>query len=157
VNVSAVQFWQPGLVQTVAKVLADTGIDPQCVELEITESVLMRHADTTIATLQALKEMRVKISVDDFGTGYSSLSYLRPLSHRYTENRQIISCDVIKDAESAAIVQADRFPCPRPRSGDGCRRRRDGRAAGILPLQRCDRVKAFCSARRARSPISPRC
>ncbi len=106
VNVSAVQFWQPGLVQTVAKVLADTGIDPQCLELEITESVLMRHADTTIATLQALKEMRVKISVDDFGTGYSSLSYLRRFPIDILKIDKSFSCDVVKDAESAAIVQA---------------------------------------------------
>ena len=106
VNVSAVQFWQPGLVQTVAQVLADTGIDPQCLELEITESVLMRHADATILTLQALKSMRVKISVDDFGTGYSSLSYLRRFPIDILKIDKSFSCDVIKDVESAAIVQA---------------------------------------------------
>ena len=106
VNVSAVQFWQPGLVQVVEQVLADTGIDPQCVELEITESVLMRHADATIATLQALKGMRVKISVDDFGTGYSSLSYLRRFPIDILKIDKSFSCDVIKDVESAAIVQA---------------------------------------------------
>jgi len=106
VNVSAVQFWQPGLVQTVAQVLADTGIDPQCLELEITESVLMRHADTTVMTLQALKSMRVKISVDDFGTGYSSLSYLRHFPIDILKIDKSFSCDVIRDAESAAIVQA---------------------------------------------------
>ncbi len=106
VNVSAVQFWQPGLVQVVEQVLADTGIDPQCLELEITESVLMRHADTTIATLQALKSMRVKISVDDFGTGYSSLSYLRRFPIDILKIDRSFSRDVIKDVESAAIVQA---------------------------------------------------
>ncbi len=106
VNVSAVQFWQPGLVQIVAQVLADTGLDPQCLELEITESVLMRDADTTITTLQALKSMRVKISVDDFGTGYSSLNYLRRFPIDILKIDKSFSCDVIKDAESAAIVQA---------------------------------------------------
>ncbi|MBI5909863.1 MAG: GGDEF domain-containing response regulator [Betaproteobacteria bacterium] len=106
VNVSAVQFWQPGLVQAVARVLADTGIDPQCLELEITESVLMRNADTTIMTLQALKGMRVKISVDDFGTGYSSLSYLRRFPIDILKIDKSFSRDVMRDVESAAIVQA---------------------------------------------------
>lgn len=106
VNVSAVQFWQPGLVQAVARVLAETGIDPRCLELEITESVLMRHAEATIATLNALKKMRVKISVDDFGTGYSSLSYLRRFPIDILKIDKSFSCDVIRDAESAAIVHA---------------------------------------------------
>ncbi len=106
VNVSAVQFWQPGLVQTVAQVLADTGIDPQCLELEITESVLMRNADTTVATLQTLKNMRVKISIDDFGTGYSSLNYLRRFPIDILKIDKSFSCDVIGNAESAAIVRA---------------------------------------------------
>ena len=106
VNVSAVQFWQPGLVRTVAQLLAETGIDPQCLELEITESVLMRNADTTIMTLAALKGMRVKISVDDFGTGYSSLSYLRRFPIDILKIDKSFSCDVIKDVESAAIVRA---------------------------------------------------
>ena len=106
VNVSAVQFWRPGLVQTVAQLLAETGIDPQCLELEITESVLMRNADTTIMTLQALKSMRVKISVDDFGTGYSSLSYLRRFPIDILKIDKSFSCDVILDVEAAAIVQA---------------------------------------------------
>lgn len=106
VNVSAVQFWQPGLVQIVAQVLADTGIDPQCLELEITESVLMRNVDTTIMTLDALKNMRVKISVDDFGTGYSSLSYLRRFPIDILKIDKSFSREVVQDVESAAIVRA---------------------------------------------------
>lgn len=106
VNVSAVQFWQPGLVQSVAQVLAETGIDPQCLELEITESVLMRHADETIAALQALKKMHIKISVDDFGTGYSSLNYLRRFPIDILKIDKSFSSEVLKDLESAAIVRA---------------------------------------------------
>jgi diguanylate cyclase (GGDEF)-like protein len=105
VNLSAVQFWQPGLAQIVAEVLAETGLEPQCLELEITESVLMRDAEATIATLQALKSMRVKISVDDFGTGYSSLSYLRRFPIDILKIDKSFTCDVTKDAETAAIVQ----------------------------------------------------
>jgi diguanylate cyclase (GGDEF)-like protein len=106
VNVSAVQFWKPGLVQIVADVLAQTGLDPQCLELEITESALMRDAEATIATLHALRDMKVRISVDDFGTGYSSLSYLKRFPIDILKIDKSFSCDVIRDVESAAIVQA---------------------------------------------------
>jgi diguanylate cyclase len=106
VNLSAVQFWQPGLAQTVAEVLADSGIDPQCLELEITESVLMRDTASTVATLHALKGMRVQISVDDFGTGYSALSYLKRFPIDILKIDKSFSCDVTRDAETAAIAQA---------------------------------------------------
>jgi len=106
VNLSAVQFWQPGLAQTVAEVLAATGIDPQCLELEITESVLMRDAEVTIATLHALKDMQVKISVDDFGTGYSSLGYLKRFPIDILKIDKSFTCGVTLDVETAAIVQA---------------------------------------------------
>jgi diguanylate cyclase (GGDEF)-like protein len=106
VNVSPVQFWQPGLVQIVGEVLAETGIRPDCVELEITESVLMQDAEATIRTLNALKEMQVKISIDDFGTGYSSLSYLKRFPIDILKIDKSFSCDVMCDDESAAIVQA---------------------------------------------------
>ncbi len=106
VNLSAVQFWQSGLVQVVADVLAETGMEPACLELEITESVLMRDAEATIATLHALKNMRVKISVDDFGTGYSSLSYLRRFPIDILKIDKSFTRDVTRDPETAAIVQA---------------------------------------------------
>jgi len=106
VNVSAVQFWQPGLLQFVADVLAQTGIEPRCLELEITETVLMQDVDATVSTLQALKAMDVRISVDDFGTGYSSLSYLKRFPIDILKIDRVFSCDVMSNAESAAIVQA---------------------------------------------------
>jgi EAL domain-containing protein (putative c-di-GMP-specific phosphodiesterase class I) len=87
-------------------VLAETGIRPDCVELEITESVLMQDAEATIRTLNALKEMQVKISIDDFGTGYSSLSYLKRFPIDILKIDKSFSCDVMCDDESAAIVQA---------------------------------------------------
>jgi EAL domain-containing protein (putative c-di-GMP-specific phosphodiesterase class I) len=69
----------PGLVDTVAGALRDSGIGPQWVHLEITESVLMDDVEHSIETLTALKGLGVHFAVDDFGTGYSSLSYLRRL------------------------------------------------------------------------------
>ncbi len=77
VNVSAVQFGQPRLLEIVNRALADSGFRPQALTLEITESVIMHDAESAAGMLRALKAMGVKVSVDDFGTGYSSLSYLK--------------------------------------------------------------------------------
>jgi len=77
VNVSAVQFAQPRLLDVVNRALADSGLRPQALTLEITESVVMHDAESAVGMLRALKHMGVKLSIDDFGTGYSSLSYLR--------------------------------------------------------------------------------
>lgn len=79
VNLSARQFQQPNLVETIARTLAETGLDPAYLELELTESSLMKNAETAIETLWKIKEMGVNLAIDDFGTGYSSLSYLKRL------------------------------------------------------------------------------
>jgi diguanylate cyclase (GGDEF)-like protein/PAS domain S-box-containing protein len=77
VNLSARQFAHPGIVSDVASVLADSGLDPAQLCLEITEGIVMEDTDTTIGRLFQLKALGVKLSIDDFGTGYSSLSYLK--------------------------------------------------------------------------------
>lgn len=77
VNISALEFRQPGFFDGVQKVLEDTGLDPQMLELEITESVLMRDAQSSTEILSKLKNLGVQLAVDDFGTGFSSLSYLQ--------------------------------------------------------------------------------
>jgi diguanylate cyclase (GGDEF)-like protein/PAS domain S-box-containing protein len=77
VNLSARQFHEPGLLDTVRDVLADTGIAPDRLVLEITESLLMQDVEATVVTLHELRKLGVRIAIDDFGTGYSSLSYLR--------------------------------------------------------------------------------
>lgn len=77
VNVSAVQFAQPRLLDIVNRALVDSGLRPQALTLEITESVVMHDAETAVGMLRALKHMGVRLSIDDFGTGYSSLSYLK--------------------------------------------------------------------------------
>lgn len=76
VNVSALEFARMDFVEGVRAVLNQTGLAPCCLQLEITESVLMRNADSNISQLQQLKKLGVQLAVDDFGTGYSSLSYL---------------------------------------------------------------------------------
>ena len=77
VNLSPAQFKSRNLVQTVILALASSGLAPQRLELEITESVLLRENDVNVATLHQLRALGVRIALDDFGTGYSSLSYLR--------------------------------------------------------------------------------
>jgi diguanylate cyclase (GGDEF)-like protein len=77
VNLSGKQFSDAELGSVVAQVLADSGLAPELLRLEITESVMMRNAQSTLRTLQQLKKLNLKISLDDFGTGYSSLSYIR--------------------------------------------------------------------------------
>jgi EAL domain-containing protein (putative c-di-GMP-specific phosphodiesterase class I) len=77
VNISALEFSQRNFISDVQRILSETGIDPSRLELEITESVLMRDAKSSVAILHQLKEMGLMLVVDDFGTGYSSLSYLR--------------------------------------------------------------------------------
>jgi len=80
VNISAIEFRNENFLEGVFAVLKDTGLDPRCLELELTESVLMKHAEATESILKALRSRGVQLAVDDFGTGYSSLSYLRRFS-----------------------------------------------------------------------------
>jgi diguanylate cyclase (GGDEF)-like protein len=79
VNVSAVQFTDDGLVGVVTRALAETGIAPATLKLELTETAVMADAERALAALAQLKALGVRVSLDDFGTGYSSLSYLRRL------------------------------------------------------------------------------
>ncbi|HLO48134.1 MAG TPA: EAL domain-containing protein [Kamptonema sp.] len=76
VNLSAKQFSQPDLVEQIQKILHAAGVEPQCLKLEITESVVMDEVETAIAVLNQIYALNVKLGIDDFGTGYSSLSYL---------------------------------------------------------------------------------
>jgi diguanylate cyclase (GGDEF)-like protein/PAS domain S-box-containing protein len=77
VNLSTVQLRLPTLIDDVAAVLHETGLDPNCLSLEITESAVMHNPDLAMGTLSALKALGVHLAIDDFGTGYSSLSYLK--------------------------------------------------------------------------------
>ena len=105
VNVSAVQFRRGDLAQVVHAALAQTGLPPACLDLEITETVLMQDAAATIATLRSLKTMGVSISVDDFGTGYSSLAYLQRFPIDTLKIDKSFMAAVTADEHNAAIVR----------------------------------------------------
>jgi len=77
VNLSGTHFGQQGLVDQIQAILDKTGLDPRCLKLEITETVVMENAENAITMLRQIKDLGVQISIDDFGTGYSSLSYLQ--------------------------------------------------------------------------------
>ena len=104
VNVSAIQFHTAQFTERVAMIIADTGIDPANLCLELTESIVMKDVDETIHTLNKLRELGVSLSLDDFGTGYSSLSYLRkmPISELKIDRSFIAS--LYKDQNSDMIV-----------------------------------------------------
>ena len=105
VNLSPVQFRDPLLVTMVTDALTQSGLPSDRLELEITESVLLRDSDGNLAKLQALRALGVSISMDDFGTGYSSLSYLRSFPFdKIKIDRSFVSD--LPGAESGSIVRA---------------------------------------------------
>jgi EAL domain-containing protein (putative c-di-GMP-specific phosphodiesterase class I) len=106
VNLSARQFQQPDVVEMVRSALDATALDPETLELEITESNAMQNAENTIYTLRELKSLGVRISMDDFGTGYSSLNYLKRFPIDILKLDQIFVREAVTDPSDAAIVAA---------------------------------------------------
>ncbi len=106
VNLSAVQFKSQVLVQTVRQALADSGLPPTRLDLEITEGVLLNNSAATLAVLHELRDLGVSISMDDFGTGYSSLSYLRSFPFDKIKIDQSFVRDLSQHEDSRAIIRA---------------------------------------------------
>ena len=106
VNVSAMEFRQRNIVDEIKQVLADTGLSPEFLEIEITETTLMQHAEHSRTTLQDMRALGVAVTVDDFGTGYSSLAYLKryPLDKIKVDRSFVI--DTPNDGEDVAIITA---------------------------------------------------
>jgi diguanylate cyclase (GGDEF)-like protein/PAS domain S-box-containing protein len=106
VNVSAIQFRQEDFCGLVRKVLQETGLPPQHLELELTESLLLANAELMLSVIQELKAMGVTLAIDDFGTGYSSFSYLRQFRvSKLKIDREFIR-DVAVNPDDAAIASA---------------------------------------------------
>ena len=106
VNVSGRQFDQKNLIEVVDGALRDAGLSPRCLELEITESTIMRNPDEAVRTLLALKERGIEIAIDDFGTGYSSLSYLKRLPLDFLKIDQSFVRNLASSPSDQAIVRA---------------------------------------------------
>jgi diguanylate cyclase (GGDEF)-like protein len=106
VNLSAVQFRSRNLVQVVISALAQSGLSPTRLELEITESILLGETEANLATLHQLRELGISISMDDFGTGYSSLSYLRSFPFDKIKIDRSFVKDLAERSDCVAIVRA---------------------------------------------------
>ena len=106
VNVSAVQFRQEGFCELIRSVLQETGLPPQCLELELTESLLLANAELMLLVFQKLEAMGLTLAIDDFGTGYSSFSYLKQFRvNKLKIDRSFIQ-DVAVNTDDAAITAA---------------------------------------------------
>jgi EAL domain-containing protein (putative c-di-GMP-specific phosphodiesterase class I) len=106
INLSARQFADRAFFDMVTRVLADTRLDPACLELEITESQVMRQTEGVMTLLNRLSKMGVQLAIDDFGTGYSSLSYLKRLPIQKLKIDQSFIRDITVDPNDTAIVVA---------------------------------------------------
>jgi diguanylate cyclase len=106
VNVSATQFRQGNLLGIIRQAIDDTGLDPRCLELELTESAVMTNPEESAEILGELNAMGLLVSVDDFGTGYSSMSYLRRLPIDNLKIDRGFVKDLMTRADDASIVQA---------------------------------------------------
>jgi EAL domain-containing protein (putative c-di-GMP-specific phosphodiesterase class I) len=106
VNLSPIQFRQPGFLAVIRAALEDHELDPRFLEIEVTESTVMSHAEGSVEILEELSRMGVIVAIDDFGTGYSSMSYLR----RFPIDKLKIDRSFIRDlagnAEDVSIVRA---------------------------------------------------
>lgn len=106
VNLSGRQLRQPDIVEMVARVLDKTGLAPELLELELTESMLMETVEETITLLHKLKDLGISLAIDDFGTGYSSLSYLKRFPIDTLKIDRSFICELESEGEDAAIVRA---------------------------------------------------
>jgi EAL domain-containing protein (putative c-di-GMP-specific phosphodiesterase class I) len=107
VNISTVEFRSKHFLEGIRAILLETGLEPYFLELELTESVLMQHPESTASVLRALKSIGVRLAVDDFGTGYSSLSYLRRFPIDVLKlDRSFVHDIAWPEAKDAAIVNA---------------------------------------------------
>lgn len=104
VNLSARQLRQPDLVDQVAAILQETGLPPDHLKLELTESMLMEQGEQAVACLQALKNLNLKLSIDDFGTGYSSLAYLKSLPIEELKIDRSFVRDIPEDSNDMEIA-----------------------------------------------------
>jgi diguanylate cyclase (GGDEF)-like protein/PAS domain S-box-containing protein len=106
INISAVQFRNPGLMQVIVGALASSGLHPTRLEIEITETVLLQNKETTLAVLHQLRALGVRIALDDFGTGYSSLTYLQCFPFDKIKIDRSFVKDITENTGSLNIVRA---------------------------------------------------
>ncbi len=105
VNVSSLQFARPDFVDLVSEALRRSGLPPQCLELELTESIVMRDVESAVRRMSQLRDVGVRIAIDDFGTGYSSLSYLRRLPADALKIDQSFVSELKRTGTALSLIQ----------------------------------------------------
>jgi EAL domain-containing protein (putative c-di-GMP-specific phosphodiesterase class I) len=106
VNLSARQFREHGLDEMVTRIMQEVGLEPEALELELTESIIMQSSHDTLAVMQRLSELGVTFSIDDFGTGYSNLAYLKRFPVDVLKVDRSFVKDIPDDLDDAAIADA---------------------------------------------------
>ena len=155
VNVSAVQLYNPDFVQELHQILLETGLSPKRLEIEITETALVRDFNRALTTLRQIKALGVRIAMDDFGTGYSSLSNLRAFPFDKIKIDGSFIKSVNSNGQAATIVRAV-LGLGRGLGSAGTGRRRRDRRRAAVPARRdpATKCRAICSDARPRSTVS---
>jgi EAL domain-containing protein (putative c-di-GMP-specific phosphodiesterase class I) len=143
VNISVRQFQQQDIAQMVVRILEQTGMAPDRLELELTESSIMKDTDFAIKVLRKLKAMGVKISIDDFGTGFSSLSYLKRLPIDCLKIDQSFVRDATTASDDAALVMAIITLAHNLRLTVVAEGVETEEQLGLLRLLRCDEIQGY--------------
>lgn len=147
VNLSAVQFKRGDLEKSVTLALELSGLNPALLELELTESILIKDTEKVLATVRRLKSLGVKLSIDDFGTGYSSLSYLKRFNVDKLKIDQSFVRDMADDPNDATIVSAIIQMAKSLNLVTLAEGVEDERQLALLRLQHCDEAQGYHFAR----------
>jgi diguanylate cyclase (GGDEF)-like protein/PAS domain S-box-containing protein len=147
VNLSAVQFKRGNLYQSVTNALCASGLAPTFLELELTESILIRDTENVLATVRQLKLLGINLSIDDFGTGYSSLAYLKRFKVDKLKIDQSFVRDLDSDPDDAAIVRAIIQMAKSLNLRTVAEGVENGHIANQLQIFRCDEAQGYHFAR----------
>ncbi|MBK8177553.1 MAG: EAL domain-containing protein [Planctomycetes bacterium] len=147
VNLSPVQFRQPGLFESVERVLQETGLDARWLEFEITETLFMSRLDAAIAQLKRFRDMGVHLSVDDFGTGYSSLSYLKRLPLDTIKIDQSFIRELATSSADSALVTAIILMCRSLKLSVVAEGVETRSQLALLRILQCDQIQGYLVSR----------
>jgi diguanylate cyclase (GGDEF)-like protein len=143
VNLSARQFADPMFLPRLTQIIHASRLDPSSLEVEITESVMMSHGESAVATLGKLKSLGVKIAIDDFGTGYSSLAYLKRFPIDTLKVDRSFICDIPADADDIKITRAIIAMAHSLKLKVVAEGVETAEQLEFLRIQRCDAVQGF--------------
>lgn len=147
INLSAVQFKRGDVAQCVIQSLHDSGLPPECLELELTESILIKDTEKVLASVSQLKSLGIKLSIDDFGTGYSSLSYLKQFNVDKLKIDQSFIRDMADDPNDTAIVTAIIQMAKSLNLAIIAEGVEDERQLDLLRKQQCDEIQGYYYAK----------